>query len=248
MAILVGYIRVSGDSQKDNHSLPAQRKAIEEYCRSNGHILFNIFGEIASAEDADKREAFQFALKCVFQNLADGLVVHKLDRFCRKVLDAERLKEQFQAQSKLLLSVCDPVDLHSDDGQLMFQVKNVLQEYERKKIKERCDMGRARKRSMNGYIGGRPPYGYDAIKKTLVPNQMEQAIIKEIFRWRYERYWTLTEIAAELNSMGVTTKWGRKWGQQQVWRILSDFPEIAFQLDIVPSFISKEKMKAHKTA
>lgn len=77
---------------------------------------------------------------------------------------------------------------------------------------------------------------------------MEQAIIKEIFRWRYERYWTLTEIAAELNSMGVTTKWGRKWGQQQVWRILSDFPEIAFQLDIVPSFISKEKMKAHKTA
>lgn len=239
MAILVGYIRVSGENQKDNHSLPSQRKAIEEYCRLNGHVLFNVFEEVASAEDADKREAFQFALKCIFAGLADGLIVHKLDRFCRKVLDAERLREQFKANSKWLLSVCDPVDLRTDDGELMFQVKNVLQEYERKKIKERCAMGRERKRSLNGYIGGRPPYGYDAIKKTLVPNQTEQAIIKEIFRWR-KRNWTISEIAAELNSMGITTKWGKKWGQQQVYRILCDFPEIAFKLDIAPSYLTNQ--------
>lgn len=182
MAILVGYIRVSGDSQKDNYSLPAQREAIESYCRMNKHILFNIFEEVKSAEDAENREAFQFAIRTVLSDLADGLVVHKLDRFCRKLLDAEKIRESFRKAGKELHSVYDPVDLDSDDGQMLFQFKNIIQERERKNIVERCAMGRARKRAEGGFYAGRPPYGYDAIQKMLVPNLREQSIIKEVFR------------------------------------------------------------------
>lgn len=237
MTILCGYARVSGDSQKDNYSLPAQREAITQFCKQNGHILFNIFEEVASAEDASQRQAFQFAINTVLSGLADGLVVHKMDRFCRKLLDAEKIRDQFEKSGKVLYCVMDPVDLGTDDGQMMFQFKNVLQEYERKKIRERCAMGRARKREGNGFYGGSPPYGYDAVKKTLIPNLKEQAIIKEIFRWREQR-WTISQIAKQLNDMGIVTKHGKVWGQQQVYRILCDFPPITFRLGIAPDFLT----------
>lgn len=245
MAILCGYIRVSGETQRENQSLPAQRQSIVNWCKDKGHVLFNIFEDVASAEDASERESFQFALNTIKSGLADGLVVHKLDRFCRKLLDAELIRKEFAAGGKLLFSVVDPVDLESDDGQLMFQVKNVLQEYERKKIAERCNEGRSRKRAEGGYIGGRPPYGYDAIRKHLVPNQKEQAIIKEIFKMRNEGC-TITVIAHTLNKQLIPTKHGRVWGQQQVYRILSDFPHIAFQLGVAPSFLLH--MKDEKSA
>lgn len=236
MAILCGYIRVSGETQRDNQSLPAQRAAITAWAKHNGHTLFNIFEDVASAEDAGSREAFQFALQAIKSGLAEGLVVHKLDRFSRKLLDAEILRREFLERGKLLFSVLEAVDLETDDGQLMYQCKQMVNEYERKKIAERCNMGRQRKRAEGGYIGGRPPYGYDAIRKHLVPNQGEQAIIREIFKMRSEGC-TITVIANALNVQRIPTKHGKVWGQQQVYRILSDFPQIAFELGIAPSFL-----------
>lgn len=231
--IAIGYIRVSGENQADNASLPAQRAAIVEYCRKNDLILFNIFEDVQSGEDADSRSGLQFALGALYADLADCMVVHRLDRFARKVLDAERLKEEFKARGKRLITATEEVNLHSDSGELMFTVQSAFCEYERKIIKKRCNMGREKKRNENGYIGGQPPYGYNAVGRTLIPNMAEQEVIKQIYMLRSEGC-TFAAIAHRLNSQKIRTKRGNLWAPGQVYRILYNFPPIAFRMGIEP--------------
>jgi len=234
MSILIGYVRVSSDSQKDNHSLPNQRAAIEGYCAQHNHKLLIIFEDIESAENAKDRRGLQQALQLIYADAADGLIVHKLDRFCRKVVDSANIQEDFLAKGKLLLSVSESVDLSSDDGIMMFQFKNVLQEYERKKIAERCKMGREKKREVNGWIGGAPPFGWYAFKKTLFPNEREQEIIAVIFDL-HNKGWTNCAIAHYLNDQGLKTKRGKYWGNSQIHSILNEFPPVVKRLGLSPT-------------
>jgi site-specific DNA recombinase len=119
----IGYVRVSSDYQKDNTSLPIQREEIERYCQRKGYRLFGIFEDVFSAESAQEREGFQRALACIFANLADGMICYKLDRFARRVLDAESVKKELQDRGKKLITVVDTLDLDTPDGELMFTSK-----------------------------------------------------------------------------------------------------------------------------
>lgn len=220
MATLVGYIRVSGESQRDNNSLPVQRAEIESYCLKHGHTLFSMFEDVESAEDAASRTGLQFALSTIYSGLAEGIIVHKLDRLARNVLDSESIRLELKRRQKLLISIVDPVDTSSDSGKMVFQMLSAVAEFERERISKRCNEGRERKRRNSGYIGGRPRFGYRAEGKTLVPYEKEQVVIEEIIEMR-DKGASLSNIAYRLNTLGRRTKSGKLWGITQVCRILS---------------------------
>ncbi|MBS1991705.1 MAG: recombinase family protein [Cyanobacteria bacterium SZAS LIN-3] len=218
--ILVGYVRVSGDSQADNTSLPTQREEITSYCKKNGYKLFNIFEDVYSAESAEKREGFQDALACIFSNLADGLIVYKLDRFARKVLDAETIKRDLQERGKKLLTVVDTLDLETPDGELMFQFKGMFAEYERKLIYQRCQEGRRKKKEAGGSLGGSPPFGWRPYKGGLVPVPEEQAVLERI-RTMADEGVSFTKIANILNAEGIPTKKKGRWHSASFYNLLN---------------------------
>lgn len=176
MLILVGYCRVSSDSQQDNASLPEQRRSIEEYCKINHHELFSIFEDVESAADIDSRPGFQNALKIVKADLADGIIFYKQDRFSRSVLDAEAVRHEFAKLKKQLVFIQDPVETTSPEGAMMFQFKATFAEYERTQINAQCNFGRQRKLRDGGYIGGNPPFGYTTWGRTLMEDPHEQEI------------------------------------------------------------------------
>lgn len=142
MSKYVGYCRVSGESQRDNASLPVQEESIRKWCTDNKHDLGPIFTDVQSGETAETREALNDALALIYADRAHGLVVHKLDRFSRSVLDSEQIRVEFDKRNKRLVSICDPIDFGSDDSILLYQMKQALAERERKEIVKRCKMGR----------------------------------------------------------------------------------------------------------
>jgi site-specific DNA recombinase len=218
--VAIGYIRVSSDTQADNASLPAQREAILAYCKSERLQLFNIFEDVQSGEDASSRSGLQFALSSLYAGLADCLLVYRLDRFSRNVLDSESLKEQLKAAGKRLITVGEEIDFESEDGEMMYQFRSAFAEYERRVIRDRCVMGQDRKRAQGGYHAGTPPFGWKAVGRELVLNEPEQETIKLIFMLRAKGH-TISAIAWHLNKTGILTKRGKTWGGQQIVNVLN---------------------------
>lgn len=230
MTNVVGYIRVSSDGQaNDGQGLEIQRDEIEKYCARNDIELVHIFEDVQSGESAEKRKGLQAALKMLEADSISALVIHKQDRFTRSVYDAEAIKRQIKAMGKRLIFTSDPIDLSSDDGEMMFQFKAVFAEYERKQINRRCKAGQSRKAAMGGYAAGHPPFGYDVINGELVRNEYQLKIMKIIQELRDYGY-EFRHISDYLNSCGSTTKRGCRWTPYSVRAMMKRRPFIKLKL------------------
>jgi DNA invertase Pin-like site-specific DNA recombinase len=87
--------------------------------------------------------------------------------------------------------------------------------YERDMIRLRLRNGAARKAERGGYTSGRPPYGWAAIGRELVPVPNEQTIRATIKSWRREG-WSLQAIADKLNADGTPSQTGVRWSKVTV--------------------------------
>ena len=226
---LVGYGRVSSESQRDNTSLAMQKDSIKDYCERFGHTLIAYYEEVESGTSIDNRESLQWALKTVAA-AADGLIVYRQDRLTRSVLDSERLKMTLLKQGKALMAVAENVDLESDDGEFIFTISSAVAQLERKRISSRAHAGRKKKKELGGYYGGTPPFGYAVFKGTLIEYPAEQKIIRLIKNMFFQDCALMSAIVRHLNDKGYKTKWGRNWHVNQVRRILFSEPEVVTRL------------------
>lgn len=241
MTDVVGYIRVSSENQvREGHGLDVQKEGIEKYCITNNLNLLYVFEDVQSGESAEKRKGLQAALKMLESDNVMALVVHKQDRFTRSVYDAEVIRKQLKERGKTLLTVTDPTDWSTDNGEMLYQFMSVFAEYERKLIRRRCVAGYLRKLESGGYAAGHPPYGYDACKGELVVNEFEQKTLNRIVALRADGWW-YTTIANRLNSEGVRTKRGLLWTGESVKALLRRRPHIKLKLPPLPAAGSEEK-------
>ncbi len=183
MSVLVSYRRTSGDAS-ENTSLESQRTKIEAKCIIDEHTIVADFCDKESAETAERREGFQSALEMIYSGKADGLIVWKLDRFARSVLDGVKILSEFKRLKKELVCVADPIDTTSPMGEAFFQISMVFAELERKTIAERCHGGRLARAAQLRYACGSPPYGWctgeQANQRVLLIDHEEQAVIQRI--------------------------------------------------------------------
>jgi DNA invertase Pin-like site-specific DNA recombinase len=191
----VAYCRTSGD-QSENTSLDSQKAKIEAKCLIDDHCIVASFVDKESAETAEKRDGFQQALHYIYSGEADGLIVWKLDRFARSVLDGVQILKQFKERSKQLICVADYLDTSSPMGEAFFQISMVFAELERKTIAERCHGGRLARAAQQRYACGSPPYGFrashDGAIKVLMKDPAEQRIIALIKRLRESQTGTIS--------------------------------------------------------
>ena len=106
------------------------------------HELVADFFDKESAENAVNRLGFIQALKLIYSDQADGLIVWKLDRFARSVRDGVSILSEFKQRGKSLVCCADPIDTTTPMGEAFFQIALVFAELERKTIAERCETGR----------------------------------------------------------------------------------------------------------
>lgn len=216
---LVGYVRVSSESQADNTSLAEQRKKIEAYCYAFGHELIAVFEEVGSGKNAEQRPQFQQALELVRTN-ADGIVSAKLDRLARNTRDVLALVEDtLQPSNKALVLLDLQVDTSTPTGRMILTVMAAVATLERDVINERTQGGRKAKAENGGYAFGSPKFGQKALDGELVSDSHEQEVI-DIIRRHHKSGKSLRAIADFLNQNGYTAKRGKTWQHTSVKTVL----------------------------
>ena len=221
---LVGYVRVSSESQEDNTSLQNQVERIEAYCMAFSYELVKVFKEVATGTKADieTRPIFNEAIEYLKQDNADGIIALKLDRIARNALDVLRLvRETLEPQSKMLVLLDIQVDTSTPSGKMILTVMSAVAELERDMIYDRTQGGRKAKANNGGYAYGKPKYGYKTEDKELKEDSTHQETIKLIKRHRKSGK-SYQKIADYLNAQNIPTKQGKKWSSSVVYRICQE--------------------------
>jgi site-specific DNA recombinase len=224
---LVGYIRVSSESQEDNTSLAEQERRIKAYCEAFGHKLVRVYEEVGSGKDTENRPIFQEALEMV-RTEVEGIVALKLDRIARNCRDVLTLVEDvLQPNNKALVLLDLNVDTSTPTGKMILTMMAAVAELERAQINERTQGGRKAKARNGGYAYGAPQFGTQAIGGELVVDEQEKAVI-DVIRRHHKSGKSLRAIADYLNRHGYKPKRGEKWQHTSVKAVLDRLHPKAF--------------------
>jgi len=186
--------------------LEAQRRAILAECERRGwHLVETIEDAGYSARDL-KRPGIQEALRALARGEASALVVAKLDRLSRSMLDFSKLIATATRQHWALVALDVAVDTSTPSGEAMANMLATFSQFERRLISQRTKEALAVKKA-EGVRLGRPP-------------TMPQAVVRRIQRQR-ARGDSLRKIADDLNEAGVpTAQGGAQWYAATVRHVL----------------------------
>jgi len=207
---VLGYTRVSLDEQGERGvGLAAQKTAIVAEVAARGWELVEVFQDSGYSGRDCNRPALTAALKTVQRGQANALVVAKLDRLSRSILDFAHLMEQARKQSFGIIALDCAVDTTTPSGELMASVMATFAQYERRLIAQRTSDALAELRSR-----GRPysptPFGFERQGDRLVLDHTEQKVLARMRRLR-ARGRSYRAIAQSLNRSRIPAKNGGNW-------------------------------------
>jgi DNA invertase Pin-like site-specific DNA recombinase len=207
---VVGYVRVSTDEQASSGlGLDAQRAAITDECRRRGWELVEVFEDAgASGKRLAGRPALQDALNAVRSHEAGALVVAKLDRLSRSLLDFAALMEDARNEGWALVILDLGVDTTTPSGEMIANVMATFAQFERRLIGQRTKDALAVKKRQGVKLGRPRAVGDDVVKR----------IRRERKRGR-----SLRAIAEGLNEDRTATgHGGAKWYASTVQSVLGE--------------------------
>jgi len=217
------YCRKSTNEGLDSDfsSLDNQREACEAFIasqRSEGWVLVKERFEDGGFSGGNiERPALQRLLTEIQAGEIDCVVVYKIDRLSRSLLDFTRLLELFEEKGVSFVSITQQLNTSTSTGRLMLNVLISFAQFEREIISERTSDKMCAARRKGKWMGGPPILGYDrdpASKRILV-NATEAEMVREIFDL-YLRYQSTLKVVAELNRRGWRTKsWTMKDGTRR---------------------------------
>lgn len=212
------YTRKSTEEglEQEFNSLDAQREAGELYIKSQRHegweCLDTKYDDGGFTGANMERPGLRRLLADIETGKVDCVVVYKVDRLSRSLLDFARIIEIFDRRQVTFVSVTQSFNTASSMGRLTLNVLLSFAQFERDMISERTrDKMRAARRK-GRWVGGKPILGYDVVKTKLVVDPLEAQRIREIFDLYLELKSTL-QVARVLNERGWRMKeWTTKKG------------------------------------
>lgn len=218
------YVRVSTDEQvKDGFSISAQKNKLLSFCDFNDWNNYKIYvDEGISAKDMNRPE-----LKKMLLDIENGLIktvlVYRLDRLTRSVLDLYKLLELFDKYDCKFKSATEVYDTTTAMGRMFITLVAAMAQWERENLGERVSMGLQQKAKEGKYVPSLPPYGYKKVgKDTLEILEEEAEIVREIFDMYTKERIGLAKIARILNERNVPKKNQDVWYQGPVRYILKN--------------------------
>jgi site-specific DNA recombinase len=219
---VAAYIRVSTHMQvEEGYSLSAQRERLKAFAFSQGWEIVQFYvDEGLSAKDMERPE-LQRMLKAVEEEIFDIVLVYKLDRLTRSVIDLDKLLKIFSKHDVMFKSSTEVYDTTTATGRLFIRLVASMAQWERENLGERVRFGMQEKARTGKWAVSTPPLGYDTVDSELKVNPMEAAIIKEIYT-QYVSGMGMQKIANDLNSRNIRTKKGGSWSRSSIQYILSN--------------------------
>ena len=233
------YTRKSHEEglEQEFNSLDAQREAAEAYIESQRmqgwQTLPDRYDDGGFSGGNMERPGLQRLLADVDAGKVDVIVVYKIDRLSRSLVDFMKMIERFNQKGVSFVSVTQHFNTTDPTGRMFLGVLITFAQYEREVIAERIRDKVAATKRRGKYCGGPAILGYDVDReqKKLLVNPEESPLVKHIFR-RFTQLGAAKSLAAELNKQGYRTKsWttkkgerreGRAWNTGHIYRLLGN--------------------------
>ena len=205
------YTRKSHEEglEQEFNSLDAQREACLSYInsqRGEGWVAMHDHYDDGGFTGGNTERP---ALKRLFKDIEDGLidvvVVYKIDRLSRSLLDFLTMVRLFDKHSVSFVSVTQQFNTSTPMGKLMLNVLMSFAEYEREVTGERIRDKIAASKAKGMWMGGVLPLGYGVQERKLVIITEEAKIVRYIFE-RYIVLRSITQLIAELHAKGYKSK------------------------------------------
>lgn len=216
------YTRKSTEERLDIefNTLDAQREACEAYITSqkaDGWTAVNTHYDDGGFSGGNmERPALKQLLDDIKAGKVDIVVVYKIDRLTRSLMDFAKLVEVFDAHNVTFVSVTQSFNTTTSMGRLTLNVLLSFAQFEREVTSERLRDKIAASKKKGMFMGGTPPLGYDIKDKKLVINQAQADTVRFIFD-SYLEHGSVKNLHLYLKQSGITspmriTKKGRTYG------------------------------------
>ena len=219
------YTRKSSEEglEQEFNSLDAQREACEAYIASQkpeGWVLVPDRYDDGGISGATlERPALKRLLADIEAQRVDVVVVYKIDRLSRALMDFAKLVEVFDRNNVTFVSVTQSFNTTTSMGRLTLNILLSFAQFEREVIGERIRDKFAASRKKGMWMGGFVPLGYDVKDRKLVVNEAEAATVRRIFE-RFAKIGSATELVRALRDEGVRGKRGRLIDKGYVYKLL----------------------------
>ena len=207
------YTRKSTEEGLDRefNTLDAQRYACEAFVasqRAEGWVLvperYDDGGFTGGNLD---RPALQRLLVDIDRGEIDVIVVYKIDRLSRSLMDFAKLVEKFDAHRVTFVSVTQSFNTTTSMGRLTLNILLSFAQFEREVIGERIRDKFAASRARGMWMGGTVPLGYDVRDRKLIVNATEATVVRRVFEGFIETG-SGTALAKQLQHEKLTSKAG----------------------------------------
>lgn len=216
------YLRVSTLHQIDKDSLPMQENDLINYSK---YVLgiedYELFTDAGYSGKDTERPSYQDMMLRIRNGEFTHLLVWKIDRISRNLLDFATMYEELKKHDVTFVSKNEQFDTSSAMGEAMLKIILIFAELERKLTAERVAATMLSRASQGLFNGGVAPTGYKQVDKGSFPiiDDSEASTIRLIFDL-YEKHESTHKIRDELRAMGIKTRRGNDFGFKTISEII----------------------------
>jgi site-specific DNA recombinase len=216
------YARVSTEEQaKEGFSITAQLQTLRQYAQIyNWEVVDEYVDEGISGKSVKGRPEMKRLMKDVENERFDAVIVWKISRLSRNMLDTLTILDKFEKNNVKFVSYSENFDTSSPIGRLVLQIMASIAEMERNTLSENVKLG-MKQRALEGLWNGGVIFGYDIVKKQLVINDNEAELVQLIYQM-YADGKGLRAISNHLNKSGYKTKRNKHFSINGVAQILDN--------------------------
>lgn len=228
-AIYLRKSRADLEAEKmgEGETLARHKKILTELAARKGLYIGGIYQELVSGDTIEARPEIQRLINDCYAGRYKGILIVEVTRLSRgnqgdaqTIMDC--LKYSNMNNGVLVITPTKTYDIaHSQEDEEYMEFELFMSRREYKMIHKRMDRGRKQAVVEGNYMGTYRPYGYNIVKtktgRTLVPNEIEAPIIKQIFEWTVRDNLTTFDIAKRLTAMGAPTyKGDKEWSKASI--------------------------------
>ena len=214
------YIRVSTEDQaREGFSLPEQEKRLRAMCEYKGYSVYKVYEDAGiSAKTGNKRPAFDELLQDIKDKKINTIVVLKLDRLTRSVLDWEKILKFLEENDAYLDCANDDINTTNANGKMISRILTSVSQQEIERTSERTKIGLAGAIKV-GHIPHHAPLGYKHEDKRLVIDYSSKDVVIRIFTMYHDglSYKKISNILNDEKVLGKTN-----WRDSTILNILEN--------------------------
>ena len=159
------YARVSTTRQADNDlSIPDQLRQLQEWCKTNGHLVVHEYIEPGASATDDKRPIFQQLIHDAAQKpqAFEAIIIHSLSRFFRDAIQFGVYERKLKKNKVNVISI---TQLTTDDsaGEMMRRIISTFDEYNSKENSKHTSRAMKENARQGFFNGSKPHFGYMAV-------------------------------------------------------------------------------------